>query len=519
MIASSATVSLLFINTPTVASNIMMQRTLDGIFVDTYSAVPENLRESFCTDYDKYIGWTNKCIMVTVMRVPARFKLESPADAPVMRVGYAFSKKSASSFQESPSMEYTLIGSDNVADNNVVQFEASLPEDVIEGVEYRLVILTENKLGIIAYFSSPITLLYYETPPNGAAVTTSASNRIDTRDYAVYVRPGPVFFVWDDFPDRAGILKYEFRSVLGEDHLQVENQEFQKTFGLTRVGLLRYGTLLMDGTSLHMQVRATNMAGLQSTLGRHVIADAYGPVCQGMPLDLSARSSDIWSDVEYTRQMISFRTRWSCADSTSGISRVMLGVGTQQFATDVIALRDMPINTTVLEFSDISLKLRDSIRYYLTLVVEDAVGWKTIGSSNGVVLDTRPPMCAGMFAPRDGSDPSLDIEHQRGVSTLSATWNEAFDEVSQDLRARVQAQSLSQANGNTIVEPLSPWIDVGFANSAKVTMLRLAHGSRYRVAIQLRDQAGNEALCVTSGVTLGEFCSILIVRECIYACV
>jgi hypothetical protein len=513
---SSVSEPVVFINAPSLVSNIMIERTIDRTFVDRYSPVPEWLYKSACTIYHEYEGWLNKCVMVTLKRVPVQFQLSAPKHVPTLRLGYTIVLHDITNFTESAYLKYHSIGFEEGTQDSLIQFDVLLPDDLKEGIEYRIAILTENRLGIVSYFPSAVTFLYYRTEPDSSNVAAIASNSLDSEDYTTYVRPGVVFLRWEEFMDSSSILRYEFRSILGTNASVLEKQVFVPTFGLTRLGLLTYGSDFTDGTNIIMQVRATNMAGLQSMVAIQVVGDGQNPKCLGMPLDLSADSSDVSTDIDHTRHITAFRATWTCRDLTSGISKVMMGVGTQPYATNVIALTEMPIFAPVLELvKPQTLQLQNGLRYHLTVVVEDAVGLQTFGTSDGMIFDLSPPRCSGAFAPKDGPDPNVDLEYQSSTTELHATWKGAFDETSLELQARGQAQAILKGGRTLNVKALTIWMDFGTSRAADIALLHLRHAWHYRMAIQLKDQAGNQVTCLTSGVTVGMIVFKLWLVKCV----
>ncbi len=181
----------------------------------------------------------------------------------------------------------------------------------------------------------------------------------------------------------------------------------------------------------------------------------------------------------------------------------------------MIDLVEFPATESVFDLPVGNVTLQDGKPYYVKIVVQDGVGWKLSGASDGVLLDKSPPRCDGLFAPKDGPDQFLDRKYHGVSSSLEATWNYAFDTISQNmLKATIQAQRVEEIENETWVYPLSSWIEVSDAKKATVQVPATQHGNTYRVAVLLTDHAGNEAECYTDGITVG-VCLDLFLDVCI----
>ncbi len=493
-----------FVASAPAVSDIAMLRTMDMQFVTRTSPQPDLLKGSKCAAYDQGQGWINTCVMVTTKNVPVKLRVTAIEEAPILRVGYAYTQNVAASLDQGQlaGLIYASVGFEGSLFSDL-EFDSSLPDDIAENVEYMLVIRTENRIGHVGHTLAPLPLLYYESEPSlaGLEVAVKTPTLRQELQELHYLRPGSMLLEWDGVTHPSGILRYETAYSL-DSKIRPSSANFQDT------EFRRQRYVFPDvshGDKLLAKVRTTSFAGLSRVFERTVIADGKQPVCDGNPIDLAVTESlSVSRDITHAKSISIFRSQWSCSDSTSGLVKIMAGVGRFRFAYDVIDLVEFPVSDTVFDVKlPENVRLEDDTEYYVTIMVEDTVGWRTYGSSSGVIFDQTAPTCEGLFAPKDGPIRYLDRKFHGSSMVLEATWSYAFDRMSQTLRARVQAQRMERAGNDTWVYPLSGWIDMSTAKTAKIRVPRTVHGSTYRVAVSLTDLAGNEAMCYTDGVTVG----------------
>ncbi len=503
---SVATERVRFIAAGPAVSNMAIKRTVDGEFVTRASPrpAPGGFQGSKCAAFNPGEGWVNTCVMVMEMSVAVRMRVSSTREASILQVAYAVVRNEPASTSQAAlaQLTYSPLGFDRnlVID---VEFEAVLPTDTAEDQEYRIVIRTENKIGHVGYSLSPLPLLYYKTGPNTDEVTIQlgeASSQAQAEE--VYAKPGNILFQWDKITHASGIFRYD-TSYTVTSGKRTSTVDFQPTQMKSKMKLFPD---VKHAERLHVRVRTTANAGLSRDLEQTIVADGEKPVCNGIPLDLAATQTlTPTQDISFAKAIPLFRSQWLCSDALSGVSKIMAGVGTSRFAHDFIKMTEVPATQSIFDLplpDDQALK--DGTRYYVKVVVEDGVGWQISAASDGLIFDQNPPTCEGLFAPKDGQDQFRDKDFHGISSTLDATWNYAFDTVSQNtLNARIQAQRLNFTGNETVVYPLSAWIDVANAKKATIRVPRTAHNNTYRVAVLLTDHAGNEAECYTDGITVG----------------
>ena len=202
------------------------------------------------------------------------------------------------------------------------------------------------------------------------------------------------------------------------------------TIPLTQRSPLLYGLSLTSGRNYTAILKGVNAAGLYATVNvSGIIPDDKIPVCEGIPHDVIGFGDVV--DRDFVSLLNNLTVMFSCHDDDSGIHLIEAGVGTYPGGENIypfVDIRNLPLKVskdlkdTWITFTNVNItKLT---RYYVTIKVQDRVGyWKTI-SSDGILMDTTEPTVLSTYI-RDGLH-GIDRKYSNEFDVFAAHWENAF---------------------------------------------------------------------------------------------
>lgn len=179
---------------------------------------------------------------------------------------------------------------------------------------------------------------------------------------------------------------------------------------------------IKPGISYVLIVRAHNKVGLfRETESNQFILDGTPPT-GGTVYDGSSDRNDL--ELQSSTSEIS--ANWSpFTDSNGRITLYEMCVGTEQEKCDVSDFVSLGI---ALNGSIHGLSLNHTRRYFVTVRATNEAGYSTMATSNGVLVDSTPPVGGEL---RDGRT-LADIDFQAGDTYIYANWDE-FQDVESDV--------------------------------------------------------------------------------------
>eukprot|EP00937_MAST-01D_sp_MAST-1D-sp2_P004381 g4381.t1 len=109
--------------------------------------------------------------------------------------------------------------------------------------------------------------------------------------------------------------------------------------------------------------------------------------------------------------------RWSgFFDEESDITRHFVGFGTEPGVPNVVPLVDVGRS---LDFAAYNLSLQHAATYYCIVHAENGAGRRSVASSNGVKVDTSPPV---MLYVNDGIQAGVDVDTQTFEDAVFGNW-------------------------------------------------------------------------------------------------
>ena len=164
---------------------------------------------------------------------------------------------------------------------------------------------------------------------------------------------------------------------------------------------------------------------------------------------------------------------WSSSDPESGIVEYQYAIGTTPGGTDVVPWTSVGASTELIR-SD--LALQDGRTYYITVRARNGAGqWSSIGTSDGITVDTTPP-----------TTPVVTDDGATTTSTtqLHATW------ASSDAQSGIAEYQYRILQGSPTGSVLVDWTSVGSSTELTATGLTLLDGVTYFIGVRAKNGAG-----------------------------
>jgi len=227
--------------------------------------------------------------------------------------------------------------------------------------------------------------------------------------------------------------------------------------------ITRTGLSLVSGTTYYFSVKALNGGGI------------YGPVgsSDGITVDTSSPATPTVMDSGlYFSNPTTIHASWSSSDPESGISRFEYSVGTSAGNSSVRGWTDAG---TSVQMDITGLDLSNGSTYYVNCRATNGAGLiSSVGSSDGITLDTTPPVTPTV---------TDDGAYTASTSQLHATWS------SSDPQSGIA--SYKYAVGTTAgAANVVPWTDVGTNTSVTKTGLSLTDKQAYYFSVIATNGAG-----------------------------
>ena len=205
------------------------------------------------------------------------------------------------------------------------------------------------------------------------------------------------YIQWRGFTEDTKIQHYivTIGSIMGsgDDHYSILG---------VRQSLLVSNLDIMHGRSVYVGVYATNGAGLKSKVAEcpGFTAKRRSPVVKFINDGESSRDTDYQSDTT------SIAMKYGLEEDFSEISSIQWGISSSPKCTlsareaDVLSLRDIGESLTIKKTG---MDLANGKKYFTRLMVINHLGLATVACSDGVAIDTTPPLPRGFTVGKGGS--------------------------------------------------------------------------------------------------------------------
>ena len=213
---------------------------------------------------------------------------------------------------------------------------------------------------------------------------------------------------------------------------------------------------LVSGTTYYVNVTAVNGVGLEATKQSDgFIVDTTPPKC----LKVWDGSSDYQNDQEYAPSSSRFIISWECYDNESLIVRYRFSVKDMHTSEYVIPFYALTLKTLlnssgsafITGIGGTTTTFLEGHTYASGIEIVNAVGMKTVYWTNGIIIDSTPPIISNIkltFYPKEDSLSAdwLVSDNQSGLKSIS--WGFGTTPETNDIR------------NYTVVSPLSTNVSV-----------------------------------------------------------
>ena len=340
----------------------------------------------------------------------------------------------------------------------------------------------KDKAGNYGNFWSNGALIDTSPPGKGRVTDGRGGNDID------YQRETNILYAsWSGFSENETIIHhYELAFGTGPNDTNVQP--------FTNVGLVTSTSSsnllvseLKNGVVYYAQVVAYNILGIRSDIG---ISD--GVLVEITPPVFLSPVSDgtlFGSDFDYSSNLTSLSINWKCEDKDSGLRQVFVGVGTQPGIQDIVMYRAVLPYQNAYNFD--GLNLTKGLRYFSSVKCINNVGLQNSMSSDGIIIDSTPPMLKYVYI---GSKRYQDSPHIGLGSVLAGNWK------FKDFESNVIGYTVSIHHMQNNTRVVGPWVFLGNQTFEYFHLRQndLAHKERYVLSVIAFNGAGLSATGVSN---------------------
>ena len=356
--------------------------------------------------------------------------------------------------------------------------------DLRSGTYFYALLHLKDKAGNVGIYWTNGVLV--DTSPPSKGQVTDGQGKKDV----VYQRETNILYAsWSGFfENETAIHHYEL--AFGTSQHKSDVQPF------TDIGLVTSSASsnllvleLKNGVTYYAQVIGYNILGVPSE-----VATSNGVLIDSTPPTFSILVTDgvhLQRDIDYTNHGTTLSASWKCEDIDSGLAQAYIGFGTQPGIQDVADYQAvLPYQTS---YTLNNLILSQGYRYFATVKCINRVGLKNSMSSNGITVDSTPPLLGYI---KDGDNAYQDAGYIALGSHVTANWKFT------DPESHVVSYLISiyqMASGARVREPS---IVPGNRMSAKISIQgdELKHGQRYAFSITAKNGAGLNTTGMSNGV-------------------
>jgi N-acetylneuraminic acid mutarotase len=297
-------------------------------------------------------------------------------------------------------------------------------------------------------------------------------------------------FVYDPNPAETVALQVEVRS-LGTPFTGIPTGTGPFVSGSGAISEVNVPALATG--SYHWQARTINssaVVGAFASFGGNLESSAdfrldTSPPTAGTVLDGNP------GDVAYQSSATTIQATWSgFGDAESGIAGYEWAIGTTAGGTQTQGFVPVGLSTSTTASS---LSLVQGTTYYVTVRATNGVGLQTTATSNGVFVDTVPPV-GGVV--NDGR--AADVDVQTSVTTIEANWS-GFSDAQSGIVGYEWAIG-STPGGQEIRVFESVGLMTQASTSAVDYVLALQNGQTVYVSVRATNGSGLATVAVSDGV-------------------
>ena len=283
-----------------------------------------------------------------------------------------------------------------------------------QGAQFYAVVNCTNKAGLSTEVSSPPCTLDNTPPLQNGSIKAGAFHD-DKWQYQASTSHLRVS--WPPFHDpESPVVIYDF--AVGTQPRLDDVIAFENVHLATRV--IKHDIFLDRGNTYYVTVRATNAAGLNTTVSAQgLVIDATPPTAANDSTADGARGPDR----DYYSSAMGVGAHWEdVQDLDSGISRNEYCVGTTPLGCQIRGMTDNGQNKS---FACGDCHVNPGERVFVTVRVTNGAGLTVLRSSDGMLLDDSPPIMGDVISGSDAGDREMKTALMNW--NVSATWFGAED--------------------------------------------------------------------------------------------
>ena len=318
------------------------------------------------------------------------------------------------------------------------------------GKTYYFSVKAKNKAGVWSAVGISDGIICDATPPSVPVVVDDGAFTSSTTT---------LHASWSSADDESGVASYQYS--IGTTPGSANTVNWTSIGAATEVS--RTGLSLISGTTYYISVKATNGAGLVSSVGSSdgITVDTTPPV-----------TPVVTDDGVYTTTATSLHATWSASDPQSGVVEYKYAIGTSAGGTNIVDWTSVGVST---EITKTGLSLVDGAAYYISVMARNGAGlWSAVGSSDGIICDTTPPSVPVVT---DGG------EYTSTTTTLNASWT------SSDPHSGIAEYQYAIGTSAGAADVVG-WTSVGTTASVTRNDITLIGGTTYYFAVKARNKAG-----------------------------
>lgn len=336
---------------------------------------------------------------------------------------------------------------------------------LVSGTRYYISVRATNGAGLVSQVGTSDGILADATPPTTPVVT----------DDGTYTKNATTLHAaWTSADPETGITLYEYS--IGT------SARGTNLVGWTGIGtttsVTRPDLVLASGATYYVNVRATNAAGLLSTIGSS----------DGITVDTTAPPAPtVTDDGAYTSNVTQLHARLACVDPESGVASYEYAVGTTPSGTDIVNWHSGGAGPDI---TITSLSLSTGATYYISARATNGAGLTGAPAvSDGIKVDNTAPV--GLVVTDDG-------DFTGSVTTMHGSWSAGDPESG---IAKYRCCIGTTAGSNNVAD----WLDVGNATEYTRTGLSLTNGATYYITVIATNGAGGAGAPVSSNGIKADF--------------
>ena len=345
------------------------------------------------------------------------------------------------------------------------------------GQTYFVTVRARNTEGLQTEASSNGILIDTSPPLAGQVIASE-----DSPSHSNFSSSKQLRAIISGFSDQqSGIAKYEWAVCTSAGDSCVQN--FTNVRLVTNVS--NPALHLIDGQCYVIKVRATNHAGLSTTVVSAPVTFDSTPPILGTVLD--GRSTD---DVDYQQAQSTLSANWRMFhDDQSGISTFDWCIGTEIGSCDIKHWESVEKQASA---SAGGLSLEQGKKYFTAVRATNRAGLSSIAYSDGIIIDITKPRCGAV---RDGNA-EFDISFQQFGDSFAASWDMCSDGESGIASYR---WALGTMPGLSDIQPFtSSQLQTTFMKSVTT----ISDGTAVFATVVAVNGAGGETFIISDGVVV-----------------